>query len=175
MWPGRSRARPGSAGAPELPDRGRRPDPPEPLESFLRTLRLAFGAERAVVFRLDRERDRWRAARESPADGVRPLARRSIPTGGHPLTWCLREELVVQVETADLFGKSEGVGWTLAGAVPGRDRSLLVSFTGSPPVPARRTMRTALRHLEALLDLSPGGDSLAAAGGEPFDPTGGRA
>jgi hypothetical protein len=116
------------------------------VESFLRTLTSAFGAEAAALYRLDREEGEWREDRRSGGEG---RAADGLRAAGHPLTWALREELVLQVASADLFG-GRATGWSVAGPVRSADRVLVLSFGGSPPGGAREGLRPALAHLEQL-------------------------
>lgn len=149
-WPGRGGApRPG-----RLPERpaARRGEPPG--ASFLATLLEAFGAERAVLFELDRERGVWRVERAVAGPEAPSREDGELPAAGHPLTWCLREELVVQVPARELSGDRSGDGWALAGPVPGASRVLMLTFHGAPPARARRAMRPALDHLGNLAERS---------------------
>lgn len=147
LWPGGGRPEP-PGGLPEA-SRGREGGDVRPVDSFLAAVVAAFGAEGASVYRLDRERSSWvleRRAGEPPAGSTDELA-----AAGHPLTWCLREELSMQSETSELLG-GRSSGWALAGSVPGADRALVVSFGGSPPTGARRGLEAAVEHLAALHD-----------------------
>lgn len=119
----------------------------DPIGTFLRVLVSGFGAERAVLYRMDRQADRWTPVRgaSGDADAARPFRVR-----GHPLTWCARERLVVQIPTADLPDAPAGVSWLLAGGLPGGDRVLVLAFAGAPPTAARRMMEAAVEHLAAL-------------------------
>lgn len=145
LWPGDDPPEP-PGGLPERP--GRREDGEvRPVDSFLRAVTAAFGAEGASVYRLDRERASWvveRRVGDPPAGSSDEIA-----AAGHPLTWCLREELSMQSEAAELLGGGSG-GWALAGAVPGADRALVVCFGGSPPTGARQGLEAAVEHLAAL-------------------------
>lgn len=146
LWPGGGRRRESPGRLPErTPGAGDGPSSPD--ASFLELVRAAFGARSAAVFRLEREQSAWVLDGRVGEPGGGPPQR--FGAAGHPLTWCLREELVVQVETAELLGGRTG-GWTLAGPVPGADRALLVIFEGSPPTGARSAVRAALRHLASL-------------------------
>lgn len=118
--------------------------------TFLTTLLEAFGAERAALLSLDRERGAWRVERSATGPEARPAEEAELPAPGHPLTWCLREDLVVQVPVDELTPDRSGDGWALAGPVPGTSRVLVVVFHGAPPARARRAMRSALAHLAGL-------------------------
>lgn len=145
LWPAGDRPEP-PGGLPERPRAGERGEA-RPVDSFLRAVTAAFGAEGASVYRLERERSSWvveRRVGEPPEGSSDELA-----AAGHPLTWCLREELSIQSETAELLGGRSG-GWALAGAVPGADRALVVCFGGSPPTGAREGLEAAVDHLAAL-------------------------
>lgn len=117
------------------------------LGSFLRVLTVSFGAEHAVLYRLDRERDRWTPERSAPAEAAGPGALR---VRGHPITWCARERLVVQIPTADLPDPPAGVSWLLAGGLRGGEKVLVLAFAGAPPGAARRAMGAAVEHLWSL-------------------------
>lgn len=170
-WPG---PEPTPGATSRLPDAPPGAGPRSPAASFLRTLVEAFGAERAWLLALDRERGAWRLEREMlGAEGEQPLES-EVEAVGHPLTWCVREELVVQVPAGDLTDDRGREGWALAGPVPGRDRTLVLIFHGAPPAGARRAMRPALDHLSTM---GRHGDEEEGAagrqGGEPFDRPGG--
>lgn len=134
---------------PDVPGRDRRSAPPA---SFLLTLREAFGAERASLLRLDRERGTWTVEREELGPEGGDGTDEELEARGHPLTWCVREELTVQVPAGDLTGDRGREGWALVGPVPGSLRALVLVFHGAPPSGARRAMRPALDHLAALQD-----------------------
>lgn len=171
LWPGTRGAAEPAAG---LPGRRRRTgDEAPPAESFLRAVVAAFGAEGASVYRLDRAAGAWvpeLRAGEAPGDGETGELR----AAGHPLTWCLREDLLLQVSSDELLGRRVA-GWSLAGPVPGGDRALLLTFRGSPPAGAREGLRAAVEHLAALHAAGlVGGERQGAPGGEPIDGSGGR-
>lgn len=155
LWPGT-----GGTGepAPGLPERRRRAgEGSPPAETFLRAVVAAFGARGASVYRLDRASGAWvpeHRAGEGPGDG----ARGELRAAGHPLTWCLREDLLLQVSSDELLGRRVA-GWSLAGPVPGGERALLLTFRGSPPAGAREGLRAAVEHLAAL-------DAAGLVGGE---------
>lgn len=111
---------------------------------------------------LDRERGAWRVERAVTGPEARPDREEDLPAAGHPLTWCLREELVVQVPVSELTPDRSGEGWALAGPVPGTARTLIIVFHGAPPARARRAMGSALDHLAGL----DGGDGPPPAGGD---------
>lgn len=145
LWPGGGRA-PGRAA--DLPERrGRAVGTAPPAGTFLRAVVAASGAEGASLYRLDRGEGAWipeLRAGELPEAGKSPLS-----AAGHPLTWCLREDLLVQVSSDELLG-GRAPGWSLAGPVPGGERALVMTFGGSPPAGAREGLRAALDHLAAL-------------------------
>lgn len=145
-WPGEGPGRE-TVRLPEARSPGRSE---EPGATFLATLVEAFAAERASVLRLDRDRGAWVGEREVAAPEASAAGDREFPAAGHPLTWCLREELVVQIPAGEITGDRGGEGWALAGPVAGRSRVLVILFHGTPPTRARRAMRPALRHLDAL-------------------------
>lgn len=145
LWPGESRPEPPGG----LPERSPRPEDGEerPVDSFLRVVTASFGARGASVYRLDRDRSVWVVDRRvgAPPNGSSD----ELAAAGHPLTWCLREELSMQSEADELLGGRSG-GWALAGAVPGADRALVICFGGSPPSGARKGLEAAVEHLAAL-------------------------
>lgn len=151
-WPG-GKASPGTA---RVPDRSRPVErsgaSEDPDASFLVTLIEALGAQRAVLFALDREEGVWRAERSASGPDAGPRDRDGLSAAGHPFTWCLREDLVVQVPVSELTADRSGEGWALAGPVRGTSRVLVLAFHGPPPSRARRAMRPALDHLASLAD-----------------------
>lgn len=128
------------------PAPGRRDDL-RPVDSFLRTLTTAFGADGAILFRLDRGDAEWR--RERSYGGETAPAADAFRAEGHPLTWALREGLVLQVASEELFG-ARVPGWSVTGPVRSADRVLVLTFRGSPPTGARDGVRPALEHLGQL-------------------------
>lgn len=163
-WPG-SRDAAGDRPGPGLPPAASHGQLGNPAATFLSTLATAFGAEVAVVYRLDRGRETWVPERAATDGTVDVEAPRELPARGHPLTWCLREELVAQLPRGELAGDRRAGGWTLAGPVPGGDRVLVLAFGGSPPAGARRAVDAARRHVAAL-------QAAGVLGPEP-DPGGG--
>lgn len=149
LWPGEADGRrdadavPGGLPAPRSPDAGK-----EPAGTFLDALVALYGAEAATLYRLERPDRTWTAERWAP-DGAGEGARGPFPAAGHPLTWCLREELQLQVSVGDLFD-TRASGWALVGPVQGSDRVLVVTFRAGPPSGARGGLGAALGHLEAL-------------------------
>lgn len=147
LWPGAKRPGEPPGGLPDRPSpRGEESSAPE--ESFLELVVAAFGARGASVYRLERERAVWvlerRAGEPAPSSD-------ELSAAGHPLTWCLREGVLMQVEAGDLLDPRAS-GWALAGAAPPADRALVVQFAGSPPSGAREGLQAAVRHLSALHD-----------------------
>lgn len=134
----------------KLPKRSSPVGQGEPTVTFLTALLEAFGAERASLLTLDRDREAWVVEREAVGPDGSPSSGGGDPAAGHPLTWCLREELVVQVPAGELNADRTGEGWALAGPIPGAGRVLVIVFHGAPPARARRAMRPALDHLGAL-------------------------
>lgn len=148
-WPGGARSgedRPGT-GLPPAAARGSAGDPPA---TFLRTLATAFGAEQAVLYRLHRDRAAWVVERSAAGGNGAAEPPGELAARGHPLSWCLREELVAQLPRGELAGDRRAGGWTLAGPVPGSDRVLVMIFGGSPPSGARRAIDAARQHVAAL-------------------------
>lgn len=152
----------GDEPGPGLPPAASRDGTGDPAATFLRTLAVAFGAERATLYRLNRGREAWEL--EDSADGGNGDREppRPLPARGHPLSWCLREELVAQLPRGELAGDRRAGGWSLAGPVPGSDRVLVMVFGGSPPAGARRALDSARKHVAALevagvLDREPDG------------------
>ena len=123
-----------------------------PEATFLAALAEAFGARRATLLRLDRERGAWVVERDVVGPDGDAAGASEMSAAGHPLTWCVREELIVQVPAGELSGDRADDGWALAGPAPGGSRVLVVRFHGAPPSRARRAMRPALEHLGALGD-----------------------
>lgn len=115
--------------------------------SFLAVLTSAFGAEHASLYHLDRAGEYWRRERSDPDEAMAPT---SIRAKGHPLTWCARERLVVQIPASELREGPAGVSWLLAGGLPGGGRVLVLAFAGAPPTAARRAMGAAVEHLSSL-------------------------
>lgn len=148
-WPGDVRSAGDRPGTGLPPARGRSSDA-EPSETFLRTLATAFGAEQAVLYRLHRGREAWLVERSAPGGNGAAEPPGELPARGHPLSWCLREELVAQLPRGELAGDRRTGGWTLAGPVPGSDRVLVLIFGGSPPSGARRAVDAAREHVAAL-------------------------
>lgn len=122
-----------------------------PAETFLRTFVTASGADEAALVGLDPRESTWKVEACVGEEGSRvdALDRRARAVG-HPLTWCLREELMVQLSADALMPGHEGGGWALAGSVPGGARVLVVSFGASPPIGAREALEAALAHLGSL-------------------------
>lgn len=148
-WPGSGRGgadRPG----PGLPPVTSRVPAEDPSGTFLHMLATAFGAERAVLYRLDRTRETWVPERSAAGGNGEGEASRELAARGHPLSWCLREQLVAQLPRGELAGDRRAGGWTLAGPVPGSDRVLVLVFGGSPPAGARRAVHAARKHVAAL-------------------------
>lgn len=145
LWPGTSRPEPPG----ELPAAppGREGEGPAPIVSFLRALTAAFGAEAASVHRLERDRSTWVLEHRVGEETSAPVE--ELGAAGHPLTWCLREELLIQSEAEELLGVRAS-GWALAGAVPGADRALVLFFGGPPPSGARKGLEAAVEHVSAL-------------------------
>lgn len=160
-WPG-GREAPGGRPGPGLPRTTSRGPAGDPAATFLRTLAAAFGAELAVVYRLDRGRETWVPEHASTGGDGGGEAPPELPARGHPLSWCLREELVAQLPREELAGDRRAGGWILAGPVRGSERVLVLLFGGSPPAGARRAVDAARSHVAALeasgvLDPTPDG------------------
>ncbi len=153
-WPGSGP----TSGAGRLPDGAPEGRERPPEATFLATLLEAFGAERAALYRLDRSEEAWTEERAVAGPEARPGGGR-LSAPGHPFTWCLREDLVVQVPAGDVDADRSAEGWALAGPVPGSSRVLALHFRGAPPARARRALRPALDHLGGV------GDGAAPRGG----------
>jgi hypothetical protein len=122
-----------------------------PAETFLRTFVTASGADEAALVVLDPGESTWKVEAYVGEEGSRMDARdRRARAVGHPLTWCMREELMVQLSADELMPGHESGGWALAGCVPGATRLLVVSFGASPPIGAREALEAALAHLGSL-------------------------
>ncbi|MFQ5888867.1 MAG: hypothetical protein ACE5JR_02320 [Gemmatimonadota bacterium] len=117
-----------------------------PLESFLDALRVAFAAARIAVWLLEGEV--WVVERETRTERTASLGGCALEAAGHPFTWSLREGLLLQLSSEDLFGS--GVGWSLVGGPAGPGRVLCISFEGPPGPSVRPALGPALRHLRAL-------------------------
>ncbi|HKK07497.1 MAG TPA: hypothetical protein VKA44_01285 [Gemmatimonadota bacterium] len=159
LWPasgGRTRTEPpeaASRGASTLrAPPGQRPEagPAPPGRSFLETLVVLLGASRAALWVYGREEGAWTLEREAAAPGVDGGGAAAVPAEGHPLTWALREGLLLQVTSERLGDLSRAPGWTVLGAVPGSRRALTLEFPGSPPAAARKGVESALAHLADL-------------------------
>lgn len=136
----------GAAGGAAVARQGR-----SPAETFLRTFVTASGADGAALVVLDPGESTWKVEAYVGEEGSGVDARdRRARAVGHPLTWCLREELMVQLSADELMPGHEGGGWALAGSVPGGDRVLVVRFGSSPPIGAREALESALAHLGSL-------------------------
>lgn len=146
LWPGGPRRPDPPGGLPERP-RATAVGDAEPPASFLEAIRAAFGAGGVALYRLDRDGAAWILERRVGGDEAPPPG--ELAAAGHPLTWCLREDLLVQVTSDELLG-GRAPGWSLAGAVPEADRALVVSFRGSPPAGAREGLEAAVEHLADL-------------------------
>lgn len=120
-------------------------------ETFLRTFVTASGADGAALVVLDPGESTWKVEAYVGGEGFRVDARdRRARAVGHPLTWCLREELMVQLSADELMPGHESGGWALAGSIQGGARVLVVSFGSSPPIGAREALEAALAHLASL-------------------------
>lgn len=148
-WPSSRQGR-GDDPGPGLPAAASGDGTGDPAATFLRTLAVAFGAERATLYRLDRGREAWEPADSAAGGSGDPEPPRDLPARGHPLSWCLREELVAQLPRGELAGDRRAGGWSLAGPVPGSERVLVMVFDGSPPAGARRALDAARKHVAAL-------------------------
>lgn len=153
-WPGGDEDATAGPSVTPAPARRSRSAGGDAAETFLWTLLEAFGSEGVALLGLDEEADRWvvirKAVREKSAGG--PSSELHAP--GHPLTWCLREELIVQMPPDRVQGLDSPGGWCLAGPVPGNRCVLLWWFPGPPGPHARRALRPALEHLSLLMSSS---------------------
>jgi len=121
-----------------------------PAASFLRSLVVMLSASRAALWVYGREEGAWTLEREVADGGDGEGGSAVVRADGHPLTWALREGLVLQVPSERLTGAGRGSGWTLLGPVPGSRRALALDFPGSPPATARKGLSAALDHLSDL-------------------------
>lgn len=122
-----------------------------PVETFLRAFVVSSGADRAVMVRLDPNEETWTVEAVVDDEGPNPASiGQRTPAPGHPLTWCLREDLLVQLRAEELMPGAEGGGWALAGPVPGSRRVLAVRYGAGPPIRAREALGAALAHLAVL-------------------------
>ena len=121
-----------------------------PAASFLRSLVVMLSASRAALWVYGREEGTWTLERQAAEEDGGDGGSAAVPADGHPLTWALREGLVLQVPSERLGGTSRGAGWTLLGPVPGSRRALALEFPGSPPATARKGLSAALEHLSDL-------------------------
>lgn len=147
-WPGAPADAASEAGAGPRPVSRREPaGRGDAAESFLRVLLEGFAADRVVVYRLARDRERWIPERRMPRDSA---SLRSLEARGHPLTWCARERLIAQIPMAEVpDGPGDGA-WLLAAGLPGGERVLVLTFAGTPPPVARRGMQAVVDHLVGL-------------------------
>lgn len=149
------------------------PEGGTPVETFLRAFALCSGAERAAVLRLDPDEESWTVETVVGADGAtREGAGRRSRAAGHPLTWCLREELLVQLRAEELMPGFDDGGWALAGPVPDSSRVMVVCYGAGPPIGARDALGAALTHLGTLEEA--GLRNRAVREGEPWRGSMGR-
>lgn len=155
LWPDRANDPPQVGPGGGSSHRAGDPSGGTPVESFLGAFAVSSGAERAVLLRLDEADGSWIVETVVRGDGnVGEGAGRRTAAAGHPLTWCLREELLVQLRANELVPAYEGGGWALAGPVPGGSRVMAVAYGASPPVRAREALGAALTHLGRLEEAS---------------------
>ncbi len=109
-----------------------------------------LSAGRAAVWVYRREEGAWQVEREARFDDWAAPEAGPVAAEGHPLTWALREGLVLQLPSERLGWSAFEGGWTLLGVVPGSRRALTLEFPGSPPAAARRGLQAALDHLADL-------------------------
>jgi len=159
LWPASgSGPRPGSADetppsraplrAPAPASGGSEPVPPG--RSFLRALVVLLSASRAALWVYGREEGTWTLEREAAEDDGAGPGAAAVAAEGHPLTWALREGLLLQVPSERLGDLARAPGWTVLGPVPGSRRVLTLEFPGSPPPAARKGVESALAHLADL-------------------------
>lgn len=134
--------------APSAPGAETSPSPPG--RSFLEALVVVLGASRAALWVYGREEGTWTLEREAAEPGAEAGGVDAVPAEGHPLTWALREGLLLQVSSEQLGDLSRTPGWIVLGAVPGSRRALTLEFPGSPPAAARKGVESALAHLADL-------------------------
>ena len=111
LWPA-NRSEPGegvpSGGTPRAPGSGGKATP---VETFLSAFVVSSGADRAVVLGLDPSEERWTVETAVDEEGPAPASTgQRTSAAGHPLTWCLREDLLVQLRAEELMPGSEGGG-----------------------------------------------------------------
>lgn len=125
----------------------------EPWPSLLDFALEALGAGSGAIWRM--EGDGWSVVAERSAEGWAQPERSPRPARGHPFTWSVREDLVLQVP-AGRVGDDDRNGWTLLVPV-GRSRRLLELWFPSAPGPSVREATPALRaHLEWLAGAADG-------------------
>ena len=118
------------------------------IHTFLEVLLHAMGARRAVVWRLDGSGEEWVVEDEVTAGGPSKIA--SLASEGHPFTWAVQEDLVLQVLSKELFKGSPEGEWSLVAPVSEWGRLVCISFAGTPGVNARSAVESAVQHLRAI-------------------------
>ena len=118
------------------------------VRTFLEVLVHSMGARRAFVWRLEASGQEWVIEEEVSAGGSSKNA--ELPAEGHPFTWSVREDLVLQVLSTELFkGSAEGE-WSLVAPLAEWDRLICLTFAGTPGVNARSAVESAVQHLRAI-------------------------
>lgn len=158
LWPGEQSSpvppdpRAGSPGAGEGAGIGRRDDrtmEEAPWPSLLELLLASLGAASGAVWRLEGER--WTVLAERARPGWSSAERRERSARGHPFTWSLREDLILQTP-ADRIAGDGREGWSLLVPVP-RGRRLLELWFPSAPGPSVREATAAIQgHLAWLAE-----------------------
>ncbi len=118
------------------------------IHTFLKVLLRSMGAQRVVLWHLDAVREEWIAEEEVSTGG--PARTDPLPGMGHPFTWSVREDLVLQVLSTDLFKGSPEGEWSLVAPVSEWNRLVSISFPGAPGVNARTALESAVQHLRAI-------------------------
>lgn len=150
LWPGgdRPRSRTGpaegvaSAGPPG--EAGDRPAAREGWETFLDAVVSSLQPGRASLWSLGEGGERWRRAAAAVAEGWKSPGVDPFGAAGHPFTWALQEDLVLQVPSERLDPAGELDGWSVVAPVP--EMGIVLSlWYSSPPSPAVRKAVPALR------------------------------
>lgn len=149
LWP----ARGGPAGDREAKMRYRADEPPgvgseaapdSGWESYLDVLVSTLQARRAVLWERRLDRGRWIPVCQRFGSGWSGNAQEAVASPGHPFTWSLREELLLQLPCHRIQGVGDDEGWIMVIPDPGAGRVLSLWFA-SPPGPGVRESMSAVR------------------------------
>lgn len=113
-------------------------------DSYLDVLVTTLQARRGALWERNVERGRWVPAYQRFSPGWSGTAQQAVASSGHPFTWSIREELLLQLPCHRIQGVGDGEGWVLVIPDPGSGRVLSLWF-GSPPGPGVRESLSAVR------------------------------